>query len=140
MRPSRESALAEYFEHESEKIRNNLPGLSNATYRCVCFFAHSVNTADIVATFDEEGNIVDNPPWYEQQKAIVDQWQSTESIQQEISFRISDCGLEEYEELWSIGEGDHFNYISPQAFLAEVDWEYLMKVAKNCWRLVSMNS
>ena len=140
MRPSSEEKLKEYFEHEAAKIRFNMPGVSNATYNCIKFFEHVANTEDIVCTFDEYGNVIDTPAWEEQQKYIVDQWQTQKDLEREVAFRISDCGLEEYGSLWCIGEGEGFDYSSDEAFLSDVDWDYLLGVTKNCWLLVSINS
>ena len=84
--------------------------------------------------------MIDTPDWEEQQKYIVDQWQTREDLEREVAFRISDCGLEEYESLWSIGDGEGFNYSSDEAFLTDVDWDHLLGVTKNCWLLVSINS
>ena len=125
------------LQHESEKIRNNLPDVTNATYTCVCFCKCS-QLEDIVAAFDDGGYRVDIPVWHEEQKAIVDNWQTGEGLKNAIISRIDDCGLEEYEGLWSIGEGAQFEYSSVEAFLAEVDWEYLLGITKNCWALVSV--
>ena len=140
MQPSRETALSEYFRHESAKIAQSRPDVSDATYSCVCFFAEAVNTVDIVATFDEKGEPVDAPPWQEQQQSTVEAWQTIDGIRSNIQQRISDCGLEEYEELWSIGEGPEFEYSSDDSFLADVDWKYLLEITKCCWQLVSINS
>ena len=138
MRPSREQSLSEYFKHESEKIWLNRPDVTNATYTCVCFFANAVNTEDVVAAFDDGGTQIDIPVWYEEQKATVDYWQTVEGLKNAIMSRIDDCGLEEYEGLWSIGEGSQFEYSTDEAFLAEVDWDYLLGITKNCWALVSV--
>ena len=97
MRPSREQALSEYFKHESERIRNNRPDVTDATYTCVCFFANAVNTEEIVAAFDDDGARIDMPIWHEEQKAMVDNWQTVEGLKNAIISRIDDCGLEEYE-------------------------------------------
>ena len=140
MQPSRETALSEYFRHESAKIAHSRPDVSDATYSCVCFFAEAVNTVDIVATFDKKGEPTKTPPWQEQQKSTVDDWQTIDGIKSSIQFRISDCGLEEYEELWSIGDDPEFEYSSDESFLADVDWNYLLEITKGCWQLASTNS
>ena len=140
MHPDRENALAEYFEHAAEQIRINRPDLSDATYSCVCFFAHIVKTDDVIAAFDSDMNRIELPIWHNEQKNIVDKWQSVAGTKEDISLRIADCGLEEYEELWSIGEGEQFDYASREAFMADVDWDYLLSITKNCWNIVCLNS
>lgn len=157
MRPSNIDSLKRYFECQIAKIQGGYadismlytgrdnselftrPEITDATYSCVFFFANRVITEDIVELCDVEDNWTEIP-WHEYQKSVVDQWQTVEGLKESISFRLRDCGLEEYEEIWSIGDGDQFDYSSNEAFLAEVQWDYLLGITKNCWKLVSMNS
>ena len=157
MRPSSIGSLKEYFEHQIAKIQSGYadmsmlytgqekselqirPEITDATYSCVYYFANSVSTDEVVVLCDENGNFTEIP-WHEYQKSTVDIWQTIEDLKKSISSRLKDCGLEEYEEMWSIGDGDQFDYSSDEAFLAEVQWDYLLGITKSCWKLVSINS
>ena len=156
MRPSSIDSLKEYFEHQIAKIQSGYadmsmlytgqekselhirPEITDATYSCVYFFVNAVSTDEVVDICDEDG--LSEIPWHEYQKSVVDLWQTVEDLKESISTRLEYCGLEEYEEMWSIGDGDQFDYSSDEAFLAEVQWDYLLGITKSCWNLVSINS
>ena len=156
MRPSSVDSLKKYFEHQIKKIQSgsadisalyvgqdkpgfSRPEITDATYSCVYFFLNSLVTEEVVELCDLDGKWTEIA-WYEYQKSVVDLWQTEDGLMEQISFRLKDCGLEEYEEMWSIGEGERFDYSSDEAFLAEVQWQYLLGITKNCWEIVSMNS